>query len=841
MAFNRCFENYIKEVMAKSEDIQDEAKLRAFVKRVQDKVKTRSNQILANELGPLPEGKGVYPLADRTRAQRQALEEVTQDLMDYRVRVAEQANAVNNIKRIINNAPVTGSARGELHNYMNNTWSQQKGLYASIVNNPLGDFIDKYKSRIPGIDVYVGANRAELDMIGEALHGDKVPSKMAMDFAKTISDIRNKILDEFDKLGIRINRLENYGLPHRWDPSLVNKVDKPTWVKEMYQSVDKKRAFNKDGKLMTDDQILNALNEDYDQIRTGVRTGVDHRAVAYVGRKAGSRHMKHRQWHFIDGKTSMAMLKKYGKSSNTYQLALEQIDSLLLDLSLAKKFGPNIDETFETALAEVKKVQGIQVANEGKVKGRGRGPVASLRSEWNALTGDIYTMEPDGSRAIADAVQGLNNIVAGVRLGSSLLTAQGDHATMQMAAKVWGMSYSQIIKDYTTQFMKGTASVIDEQFARDSAKGYTVAMQDALYGMGTRGRLEEMQSFGKFSHATKRIGETVIRAGGLANHTEAARFAFSKGLNSQVANLIKRFNFDGLPDGIRKTLESYEIDPHQWSVLKGYLKEDRGATFIDIGKLVNYDLDTTAKLMGMIHEETRLAVPESGLETIAISTLGARAGSGAQTIGRLVSNLKSFTISNTLNQLRRMFFDPKVINKTNYAVQLSLLGMFWGGVATDLKELANGKDLPDHTSYDFFVKSARNGFLGLGFGDIVLQLQGSDPIKQWGNYVSAPAALAISTIASGTGFIKDLFGDEAGEAIGKAVEDLSSIPGSNLWYTKLILRRLFWDQLAEMADPGKARDWQKYQRRMKSDTGQEYWWRPGQASPDRLPGVADNK
>ncbi len=61
------------------------------------------------------------------------------------------------------------------------------------------------------------------------------------------------------------------------------------------------------------------------------------------------------------------------------------------------------------------------------------------------------------------------------------------------------------------------------------------------------------------------------------------------------------------------------------------------------------------------------------------------------------------------------------------------------------------------------------------------------------------------------------------------------MPGGSLWYTGLILEREVWDQLQLEADPrGTRRRINRAERRAR-DLGSDFWWRPGERSPDRLP------
>ena len=56
-------------------------------------------------------------------------------------------------------------------------------------------------------------------------------------------------------------------------------------------------------------------------------------------------------------------------------------------------------------------------------------------------------------------------------------------------------------------------------------------------------------------------------------------------------------------------------------------------------------------------------------------------------------------------------------------------------------------------------------------------------------------------------------------------------PGNNLWYARLVLERAIWDNLQEMTDPKAEKNRKKYERKLKTERGQDYWWKKGDTAP----------
>ena len=61
------------------------------------------------------------------------------------------------------------------------------------------------------------------------------------------------------------------------------------------------------------------------------------------------------------------------------------------------------------------------------------------------------------------------------------------------------------------------------------------------------------------------------------------------------------------------------------------------------------------------------------------------------------------------------------------------------------------------------------------------------------------------------------------------------VPGSNIWYTRAALDHMVWQRTMEGLSPGYLTT---VRQRALKDYGQDWWWRPGDATPDRAPDFA---
>ena len=60
----------------------------------------------------------------------------------------------------------------------------------------------------------------------------------------------------------------------------------------------------------------------------------------------------------------------------------------------------------------------------------------------------------------------------------------------------------------------------------------------------------------------------------------------------------------------------------------------------------------------------------------------------------------------------------------------------------------------------------------------------------------------------------------------------SNLPGANLWYTRAMWEHWILHNLQEAVNPGYLG---RVTARAMKDWGQQYWWEPGEAAPQRAP------
>jgi len=100
--------------------------------------------------------------------------------------------------------------------------------------------------------------------------------------------------------------------------------------------------------------------------------------------------------------------------------------------------------------------------------------------------------------------------------------------------------------------------------------------------------------------------------------------------------------------------------------------------------------------------------------------------------------------------------------------------------------------------------------------------------------ITGPTGELLDTTVKFTlGNIREAVAGEETNVLGEAVQILDRYT-PDIWQTYLFSNALF-DQMELLADPKAAQRFNRQVRKRKKDFDQDYWWKPGQLTPDRAP------
>jgi len=169
-----------------------------------------------------------------------------------------------------------------------------------------------------------------------------------------------------------------------------------------------------------------------------------------------------------------------------------------------------------------------------------------------------------------------------------------------------------------------------------------------------------------------------------------------------------------------------------------------------------------------------------------------------------------------------------------YLMALVTMTTIMGGLSLQLKEIAKGKEPRDWQDPKFFTAAMiQGGGLGI-FGDFIYT--GIEGQSRHGH------GLLMTMLGPKLGFMSDTTKVPFAAAsdiingeftVGKeAVKYLTKYaPYGTLWQTRLIMERMLKDNLLEAVDPNAKKNWRRYEKKVKQEYDQEYWWRRGDSAP----------
>ena len=237
------------------------------------------------------------------------------------------------------------------------------------------------------------------------------------------------------------------------------------------------------------------------------------------------------------------------------------------------------------------------------------------------------------------------------------------------------------------------------------------------------------------------------------------------------------------------------------------------------------------RLLGVVQEETDMAVIQPGASDRALTGAGMARGTWKGELTRSFFQFKAFPLAMISRHFMRGMSMETTGGKAAYLGSLIAATTVLGAVSQSVNDLLSGKDVrnynpaAEHGVKNWMAAFLKGGSLGL-YGDFLFA--GATQANQAG-----PIAAALGPVA---GLVEEAFKLTQGNIIqamqgkdtnfgAEAVRFVKgNTPGANLWYTKAALDHIIFHQLQEYFSPGYLA---QMQRRAQKDFGQQYWWSPG--------------
>jgi hypothetical protein len=659
--------------------------------------------------------------------------------------------------------------------------------------------------------------------------GNKAAQAGAKAWLDTIEGMRLR----FNKAGGDVGKLGYGYLTQAHDAVRVFKAGADTWAAKVLPLLDREQYVKPDGTLMGDSEVIGVLKSAWQTLTEGGANKTDPGQFKGVG-AAANRGSDHRVLHFADGDAWMAYMKDFGEGS-LYDSMIGHVGKMARDIGMVEDWGPNAAQTFRVMADMAERTDGA-----GTLKSRSAGNTP--QAYWDILSGTTGMPE---NRVVARVGQDLRNVQTAAKLGGAVITSMTDAATIATTLRFNKLPYFEMLRNIGQQFDKDTRrflqahGVIGEALASSLNRWTGDHLTHSLSG---------------------RVAGAVMKVSLMNAWSDGLRAAFSQTMMGGLARMAKK-DWAKLDGWDQYLLARHGITEADWAIvrqatpdkLNGYemlTAESVRATGADGAQQV------ASKILGFVIDEAQFAVINPDMATRAIATGGGmQAGTLKGEAMRSFAQFKSFPIAMMTRHWRRIVETPQglegaprgfgahsaaggVANRTAVFAALGVTSMLLGAGVLQVKALLQGKDPYDATEEKFWMRAmAQGGGLGY-FGDLIFK----DPTEQRGNTVEQTIGTVLGPVAgSVAGLVGDLGVVNAWEAAkgkdthfgAEGVRWLNAqVPGQSLWWTRPAYEHWFLHSAQEMLNPGYLA---RMQQRAQKDWGQDYYWTPGEALPDRAP------
>lgn len=686
---------------------------------------------------------------------------------------------------------------------------QADDYIAGVRNESLANLVDAIHAVEPRFFGLMDNPEAVRGFARAVMDGNAATPELAK-AAKAYTEAMEGVRLRANAAGADIGKLDYGYLPQPHDVGRVARAGAEAWSEAVLPRLDRSRYVGLDGAPMGDDQILAMLRGAWETIAT---EGRNQRVPGQSG--GGSRASRfddaHRAIHFKDADAYLDYLGEYGRGS-MMQAIHGHVGMMAKSIGLMEEFGANPNSTYRLMKDTAEQLDNLQGASES---------FATLDMVWDTLNGT--TAQPV-SAGLAQFWQGVRNFTTAAKLQGVMLSAITDAPLQVIVAKSNGVPIGKAMKSLF-------AGVGD---TRAAAHQMAIGM-DEIAGEMSRWHQDHLAQ-----GWTAKLANTTMKLTLVEAWTNALRRGFALTMSGTL-NTMRRTNWADLAPGDQSRLKSSGVTEADWAIWQkaddygtGQLTRQgiravRGETPADINR-------ATARLIGYLDQEARTAVLAPDVMTRAMIQQGTKAGTPVGEGLRSAMLFKSFAFGIVDKHLRRLRNIPTNQGRAAYSVAMLTSLTLFGAIATQLKDMAQGKDPRDMTTEKFWTAAFLQGG-GLGIlGDLVYTGAGGN---------------ARGGQANWTGFAGPVFGtlfDFADLTLGNAYRAMDgkktdvgadalrfargNTPFVNLWYLRGAVDHMVLHDLQEQASPGYLR---RMRKRARKDWDQDYWWAPGEALPDRAP------
>ena len=670
-------------------------------------------------------------------------------------------------------------------------------------------------------------NKATMNNLIREVFGENTGDAAARELSGAWGRASEYLRQRFNAAGGAIPLRKDWGLPQTHSVEKVRAASFKEWRDFIAPRLDIDTMIDeRTGLKFTPERLELALNDVYETIRTDGMSKMKP-SGAQRGKSVATRRQDHRFLVFKNPDGWLQYQDRFG-NPDPFDTMIGHIDNMARDIAMMERLGPNPASTITYLQQTMRK----NAAGDARAENRANRKASQLEDLYGAITG--RNNNPVDS-TFSYTLAGTRQLLQSAQLGSAAIAALTDVNFQRIARQFNGLPQVGTIN----QTLRALMTLPQSERAKLAIRlGLTAEAYTTLAAA-------QMRFVGDISgpEVTRRIADFVMRASLLSPWTNAGRWAFGMEFLGHLADQAGK-KFDELDPNLRGALERYQIGADRWDLMRStQLYDYNGATFLrpdDIASRADLDPrmanDLADKLLIMVNTETNFAVPSTSIRGRLALTGNVQPGTIPGEVLRSFAMYKNFSVTVLNTHIARGLALDGVSAKGRYLAGFVVTATLMGALAMQAKEITKGRDPVEMDTPEFWgAAMLQGGGLGI-FGDFLF----SNRNRFGGGLaetVAGPVVGAANDILNLTA--GNIFQLVQGEDmnLGREMIDFASryTPGSSMWYTRLAMERLVTDQVRMMLDPDAPARMRRLERRYMNERGQEYWWRPGQTSPDRAP------
>jgi len=681
-------------------------------------------------------------------------------------------------------------------------------------------------------------DKAKLRDLLRELKGEDTGNPLAKKGAEAYRTVAEEARQQFNSLGGTVGKLDDWGFPQHHSQNLVANSGSKQWIEAILPLLDRQRYTDAAGLPMSDADMREFLGKAWLNIATDGMASVEPGQFSGTGKRA-NRHAEHRQIHFKDADSVIKYWEQFGERS-AFEILHGHLSVMARDIGFIEKFGPNPEITYRTLRDTAARQEAV---SDPKRTGAVQKQVNRLDNLWNYAAGKTKPSANASFSGVADAVANLN--VAGKLGGAAIASFFGDKPVMEAVSHLNDLP---VLQRWTTELSllnpanKADRNLLQQQgLMLDSVRSGLYRFYEGLGKSGTTGKLSN----------------AVMRLTGMQAINDIRKGAFGASLMNAFGNQIDaKTPFRKLPDTDIRALNHLGIEEADWNVWrlaeldtvggnKTMLTPESIARIPD-AKLLAKGLtpadrqNAIIKLLGAINTESEFAIVMPGWNERAQFYGGSQRGTVSGEITRSILQFKSFPWAYFQRGMDLVANQDRPVSKAAMTAYLVASTAIAGAMIMQTREVLTGKDPrkmfddPKNAAKFWGAAFLQGGALGI-YGDFLYGINqtryGSGPLEAMAGPTLGPL-LELGIVQPMNAAKNSIDGKET-HLMAQTLQDMKGfVPGGNMWYTKAALDHMIWQNVFESLSPGYLGS---MRRRTMKDYQQEWWWEPGELTPQRPP------